>query len=331
MGINHRVISFLIVLTISIVMIGCTDWDLIENTPPESVVVTVIGQSDSTITIQWDRSESSRFSHYTVYYDTTDTPDTSSIVADTLYFNIDTVKTVTKLLPSKRYYFRVLVHTTEELFSASSIVTGMTLPKKIITLSTPQKMVTPLYNDSIVFRWQANWNISPQERFTLYYDTTKSINKNNAAQIVLSDSSYVLESKVLRSVHDYYFVIEGTNSGNSFITSDTLKIGTAPQAIGFTVQSVDSAIAITWNGSPDGDFKSYYVLGSKDSIVDTYLSTQNQNMQIGPLISDVSIVGGEIKAVHNQPLVKGTVYHFTVGVVDVKGNSRNRTSQRVTF
>lgn len=106
----------------------CADYDELDDPDrkPDPVTLAISEVTDSSVTLHWSRCVDEEFAKYELYYGTNDIVDRNDKLADSLSFDVDTIKTVQPLDDLTRYYFRVIVYNKQGNYSVSNIVDTVT-------------------------------------------------------------------------------------------------------------------------------------------------------------------------------------------------------------
>lgn len=195
----------------------CADYDLLNLGDPENVILSITNVTDSTVTLKWSKCNDEDFSNYKVYYSRNETVDWNDSLVDSLLFNIDTTRTVRKLVPDTRYFFRVIVNTGRGRYSASNEVDTVT-GKDTADATEELKLYSPLNitDSSVTLKWSkyntsfdsyrifmdTTWNVTFQDSLIkpVYYDTVTTVyglvkNKTYWFKVYVNkNSDYVDES-----------------------------------------------------------------------------------------------------------------------------------------
>lgn len=206
------------IIPIFLLLCSCADYDLLNLGDPDSVKLSIKAVTDSTVTLLWSKSNDEDFADYKVYYSRNETVDQRDSLVDSLSFRIDTIKTVRKLLPGTRYYFRVLVNTGRGLFSASNEVDTVTRKDTVSDSTANLKLYAPynITDSSVTLRWSkyqfsfdsyrvfmdTTWNVTIEDSLIkpVYHDTILTVtglknDKNYWFRVYAKkDTSYVSES-----------------------------------------------------------------------------------------------------------------------------------------
>lgn len=179
-----------------LISFDCADYDLMEDPDrkPERVELEIIDVTDSSVTLEWTRYDDEDFSSYEVYYGTEDIIDRSNKLADSLLFDVDTVKTVQPLDDLTRYYFRVIVTNTGGNFSVSNIVDTMT-PED---MKGKIRLFTPVLNadSDVSLKWTSALEMI--KNYRIYGDTLSAVDTTDTLlSTVYSDTTERIEGLLL--------------------------------------------------------------------------------------------------------------------------------------
>lgn len=189
---------------IFLILCTCADYDLLNLDEPSSVKLSIKTVTDSSVTLIWSKSNDEDFSNYKVYYSRNETVDQHDSLVDSLSFRIDTTKTVRKLIPGTRYYFRVLVNTGRGLYSASNEVDTVTLKDTSANSTANLKLYAPsiISDSSIALRW-SNF-LSPFDSYRIFMDTTWDVTfMDTLIGTVYHDTSLIVNSMIKNKKYWY--------------------------------------------------------------------------------------------------------------------------------
>ncbi len=195
------------IFCIPLVLVSCADYDLLDTLEeePEPVSLSISAVGDSSVTLNWSKSEEDDFTNYKVYYSLNDVVDTTSTLSATLTFRNDVNKTVKNLTPGRHYYFRVIVTTRRGLISTSNTVDTTTTSKGKITLHAPNQIST----HSVGLQW------TPDEKsnvvsYEVYYDTVQTVSQSSTLALTIADTVATVD--LLESGKKYWFRVYGLDN-----------------------------------------------------------------------------------------------------------------------
>lgn len=204
----------------ALLLSSCADYDLLEDPDetPDPVELEIIDVTDSSVTLRWERCNDEDFSRYEVYYGTNDIVDRSDKLADSLSFDVDTVKTVKPLDDATRYYFRVIVTNENEKYSVSNIVDTVT-PENMrgkLKLSKPE-----LDDEDIFLKWTAS--VEEFDKYVIHADTTRTVDTTDTLlATVYSDTTETIEG--LPFGHTWWFRVYALSDTAQVATSNTVEM-----------------------------------------------------------------------------------------------------------
>ena len=257
-----------------ITMLRCADYNLLDN-PPSAVILEITGTTDTSITVRWTQSPDADYMQYRIYYSATnDIVDTSDLLADTIRFRFDTVKTISGLQPNTAYYIRVFILNQNSAIMGSNIVQTTTLRdiKSIELFDPPDSIV----DTTVYLRWSKSRDPLAR-RYVIYYDTTSNVDSSDVPRLKtiitnLNDTTAGINGLV--AGEKYWFKLHVQNAQLHFIASSNALTVTLEQSVPVPVQLwVDSATDTTaylrWNKSKETNFSAYEIYKSSDQSIDT--------------------------------------------------------------
>lgn len=264
---------------LALILIGgcilhCADYDLLDDTPPESVTLGIEEVTDTSVALAWTECEDDRFRNYEVYYSEDQTVDTNSTLVDTMAFSFDVTKTVYGLMPETRYYFRVFVNTTNGLMSASNEVDTWTLrDSRTIELFEPDSVT----DTSVALVWSRSRDESFRY-YLLYLDTAGAVDTtddplHSIRRNLVDDTTYRVEDLLRGKEYTIRVHVKGPRG---FLASSNIKRITTPDGLPEPVEVtiIDSSVTdvsmtIRWGMNTDDDFRRYIIVHDTVPTIDT--------------------------------------------------------------
>ncbi|MBN1575032.1 MAG: fibronectin type III domain-containing protein [Chitinispirillaceae bacterium] len=201
--------------------LSCADYDLLDDPDrePDPVSLEIIAVSDSSVTLRWTRCDDDDFRQYAVYYGTSDIVDRSDKLADSLSFDVDTVKTVRPLDDMTRYYFRVIVYNEGENFSVSNIVDTVT-PEN---MKGKLKLAVPELTEDRAVRLRWTSALEEFNRYVIHADTTRTVDTTDTLlATVYSDTAETVEG--LQPDRTWWLRVYARHDTAIVATSNTVEI-----------------------------------------------------------------------------------------------------------
>ena len=216
---GYPVVSMIMFLILTI--INCADYDLMEDPDrkPDRVELMITDVTDSSVTLEWTRCDDANFRSYEVYYGTDDIIDRSNTLADSLLFDVDTVKTVQPLDDLTHYYFRVIVTNENGNFSVSNIADTVTPEdmKGKLRLFPPESDK----ENNVSLRWTSA--LEEIKRYRIYGDTISTVDTaDTLLSTVYSDTTEQIEGLLLD--HIWRFRVYAIGDSGIISTSNIVDI-----------------------------------------------------------------------------------------------------------
>lgn len=199
----------------------CADYDLMEDTDrkPDSVELSIIDVTDSSVTLGWTRCDDEEFRSYEVYYGTDDIIDRSNTLADSLLFDVDTIKTVQPLDDMTHYYFRIIVTNENGNFSVSNIADTIT-PED---MKGKLRLYTPEINDDndVFLKWTSA--LEEISSYRIYADTVNAVDTTDSLiATVYSDTTEQIRG--LLGDYTWRFRVYAMGDSGIAATSNTVDV-----------------------------------------------------------------------------------------------------------
>ncbi|XP_073797527.1 receptor-type tyrosine-protein phosphatase H isoform X2 [Danio rerio] len=219
--------------------------------PPNVESVSVIDQSETTITLQW-KKDKAEYSYNLTYGDKVDTPPSPQSTVE---------YTVTSLSPGTNYSF-TLYTVFEGLKSSGFSFFAVTVPSKITGFSVIGRSETAL-----TFQWT-------KEKDEYTYELDKS---DANTQISFTDTTVVCLITSLSPGTEYsynlYAVFEGVKSQAKGISEVTVPSNVENVSV---VEANDTDVILQWNAVPNEQNKYNYILKYNDVEESVDFTTENE-------------------------------------------------------
>ncbi|MEM2870588.1 MAG: fibronectin type III domain-containing protein [Thermoplasmata archaeon] len=288
---------------------------LLGNVPPAAVTLYApTSVTDSSMTLSWSRNNDGDFARYELHGSTQPgfTPSQSTLIASIPDQNT-TQFSVTGLLPSTNYYFRVRTWDTGGLFNDSNRVNATTaaqnLPPEAPVLYPPSNIT----ESSMTLSWSRN-NDSDFARYTLFMGNGSGFEPSNESLIATienqSTTSYTASG--LSSNTTYFFRLRVEDTGGLWnlsgeVNGTTLPPNAPPSPVALQPPTdvTETSMRLEWSESPEPDFKQYELHAS---------TTPNFNITAGTAVA--TIVERDRTNWEVGRLLPETTYYFKVRVRD---------------
>jgi hypothetical protein len=289
-----------------VLILSCADYNTL-NDVPEKVSLSITGVADSTVTLSWTQYTGTDFKNYKVYYSQNDIVEATDSLSDSLSYQFDTEKIVRKLIPGTRYYFRVMVYTINNVFSASNIVDTVTATGQGGTVKPVTASITNTTDSSISLKW-SKYATADFKNYTVFVSPDDNVDSTDS--IAFSSTSPDDTTKVLhylQSETHYYFRIVVYNTSGKLGLSSLMDTTTPIRKNGVivvhtpVVNSTDTSLSFSWSKS-SVRFDTYKVMA------DTML--RDPLTLFGAI--DLTDTFTTIKKLANQKITKGNTYYFKV-------------------
>lgn len=214
-------LTLYILMILLLINLHCADYDLMDDPDrePDRVELSITDVTDSSVTLEWTRCDDEDFRSYEVYYGTDDIIDRSNTLADSLLFDVDTVKTVQPLDDMIRYYFRVIVTNETGNFSVSNIVDTIT-PED---MKGKLRLFTPVINDDndVYLKWTSA--LEAIKSYRIYADTVNAVDTTDSlVATVYSDTTEKISG--LTADYRWRFRVYAMNDSAIAATSNTVDV-----------------------------------------------------------------------------------------------------------
>jgi len=299
------------------------------NPPPVAVNLnTPTGVTHNSVDLGWSQSVDADFQKYEVHYSTADgfTPGLG-----TLYETINTKTTisttVSSLLSSTLYYFKVMVYDTISQSNSSNQVSATTSappnpPPVAVNLNTP----TSVTSNSVDLDWSQSVDADFQ-KYEVHYSTTNGFTPGLGTLYETINIKTSISTTVtgLTASTAYYFKIAVYDTASQYNSSNQVNATTdappnpPPVAVTLNAPSgvTHNSADLSWSQSIDTDFQKYEV---------HYSTTNGFTPGPGTLYSTINTKTINLTTVTG--LAASTLYYFKIVVYDTtnQGNSSNQVS-----
>jgi len=204
------------------------------NDIPTSVVLDdITNVTDSSLTLSWSKNIDDDFLKYEVHYSNSSNFTISSqTLIKTIYDKNSTVITITNLLPSRRYYFKVRVYDkgglyndSNEKFAQTLAPSGSDVPKPV-TLELPSEIT----QTSMRLTWSLYTDID-FKHYELHYSTEENFVLSSSNIYLGPLTNQNLKSIVVLGLNPntkYYFRMRVVNNKGKFADSEEVSATTLP-------------------------------------------------------------------------------------------------------
>ncbi len=250
-------------------ILGCADYENYEGDAPDSVELSTVAASDTSVALRWTRAETEDFRKYEIWYHTAGNVDTFDLFGDSLIFQQDTFTIIGGLEPSTRYYFRAFVRTNRGAISISNVVDTITLKdlhSLRITIQDPD--TTRITHNSVVLEWQSTW-LDDRRPFGIFADTTEYVDSVRDTSVtngfIRVKDRYSKEITGLAPDTDYWFRVFVLDSTSPTVGSEPVKVTTrsdipTPPVLTIDNESIGiSSVSVHWSAAEEMLFESYAV------------------------------------------------------------------------
>lgn len=286
--------------------ITCTDWDLVEQVPPDPVFLEYIGLTDTSVTLRWTRSQEEFFDNYKVYYstDNNSSVDITDNLIDSLSFPYDTIVTVWGLKAYTLYNFRVYVTNTDGLMSGSNPVTVTTFKD----INSPLELIQPdsvhdVGEHQVMLRWRKKW-IDTSNVYKVYYDSGTTVDTlHDTSVTIINDTCALIRNLQRATVYTFKVFIDRNGilaAGSNPVTVKTKSGHPHPVTITKLQAQSDTSVQIIWSMSSDTDFNQYIIRFDTVQHVDTFSSFNAQDTNHFCFIDRISDTAAVIKKLYRS-------------------------------
>lgn len=250
-------------------ILGCADYENYEGNPPDSVELSTVAASDTSVALRWTRAETEDFRKYEIWYHTAGNVDTFDLFGDSLIFQQDTFTIIGGLEPSTRYYFRAFVRTNRGAISISNVVDTTTLQDlKSLRITIQNPDTARITHNSVFLEWQSTW-LDDRRPFGIFADTTEYVDSVRDTSVtngfIRVKDRYSKEITGLAPDTDYWFRVFVLDSTSPTVGSEPVKVTTrsdipSPPALTIDNESIGiSSVSVHWSAADEMLFESYTV------------------------------------------------------------------------
>ncbi|MGQ9583545.1 MAG: fibronectin type III domain-containing protein [Thermoplasmatota archaeon] len=245
---------------------------LLGNVPPAAVTLYPPSSvTDSSMTLSWSRNNDGDFARYELHMSTSAnfTPSPATLAAS-ITDQGTTERSVTGLLPSTGYYFRVRTVDTGGLHNDSNRVNATTaaqnLPPAAPSLSEP----TNITESSMRLSW-SRCNESDFASYELFMGSESGFGLSNDTRLVTIENQSVTSFTVLglASNTTYFFRLRVADAAGLWNTSNEVNATTlppnsppAPVLLQPPAEVTETTMRLEWSESQEPDFSQYELHGS---------------------------------------------------------------------